>query len=134
MFNRNRYFDEYFQQNAEPGESYHYYFYVVKLASFTKFLVFQGAANFLGSHTIVCVTNKRILICEMNQVTGNLTGATLEVNMDDVKNISLQKGFLKTKVKVTFPDDSYLVFKPNNICIGLSNHKLHLAKLKEMHG
>ncbi|MFF2479986.1 PH domain-containing protein [Paenibacillus sp. NPDC058071] len=134
MFNRNPYFDQYFKQIAEPDESYHYYFYVMKFASLTKHLIFQSAAPLFNSHMIVCVTNKRVIICQMDGTTGRLTGATFEASMNEVKNISLDKGLIKTKVRITFSDDSVAQFKPNNICIGLSNHKIHLLKLKEIYG
>ncbi|MGZ9586506.1 PH domain-containing protein [Paenibacillus marinisediminis] len=133
MFNRNSYFDQYFKQNTEPEETYHYYFYVMKFASLTKHLIFQGSAPLFNKHMIVCVTNKRILICEMDPTTGKLTDDMFEVSFNDVKNISLKKGLLKTKMKFTFSDDSEILFKPNNFCIGLSDHKTNLLKLKEMY-
>lgn len=134
MYNRNPYFDQYFKENTEPEENYRYYFYVMKFAPLTKYLLYQQSAVLMNKHMIVCVTNKRILICEMDPITGKLTGNTFEMSLNDVKNISLEKGFLKTKVKITFSDDSSILFKPNNVCIGLSNHKMHLLKLKEMYG
>lgn len=133
MFNRNAYLDEYFEEIAEPDETYHYYFYVMKLASLTKHMLYQQSVLLHNQHKIVCVTNKRILICEMDPVTGNLTDNRFEMSMNDVKDISLQKGFIKTKVTITFSDNSAIQFKPNNFCIGMSNHKLHLSKLEEMY-
>ncbi|WP_442603072.1 hypothetical protein [Paenibacillus sp. KN14-4R] len=73
------------------------------------------------------------LICEMDPMTGKLTENMFGISVNDVKNISLKKGLLKTKVKITFSDDSVILFKPNNFCIGLSNHKMNLLKLKEMY-
>lgn len=134
MFNRNAYFDQYFTNMAEPDETYRYYFYVMSFASLTKYLLFQGAAMLANKHMIVCVTNRRLLICEMDPTTGKLTGNPFGIDLNDVKSIALEKGWLKTKVKVTFNDDSAIQFKPNNFCIGLSNHKLHLQKLQEMYG
>ncbi|WP_158630172.1 PH domain-containing protein [Cohnella sp. AR92] len=134
VFNRNSYFDDYFKQIAEPGENDYYYFYVMKLASFSKYLIFQGGAFSSNRHMIVCVTNKRVLICQMDQTTGRLTGNMAVIALNDVRKILLKKGFMKTSVKIEFPDDSALVFKPNNWCIGLSNHKKHLLKLQEVYG
>lgn len=105
----------------------------MKLASLTKHLLYQEFVILQNQHKIVCITNKRILVCEMDAITGKLTDNILEIRMDDVKQIALSKGFLKTKVNITFSDDSEIQFKPNNFCVGLSNHKKHLLKLGEMY-
>lgn len=133
MYNRNSYFDQFFKEHALPEESYHYYFYVMKFAPLTKYLLFQEFAPFLNKHMIVCVTNRRIMVCEMNAVTGKLTENRFDISLNDVKNIALNKGFMKTKVRITFSDDSSVEFKPNNFCIGMSNHKKHLLQLKELY-
>lgn len=41
MNNRNPYFDDFFKQIAEPDETYHYYFYVIKLAPLTKHVLHE---------------------------------------------------------------------------------------------
>lgn len=131
MFNRNEYFDHYFKELLEPEETYNHYFYVMSFAPLTKYLLFQEASILANKHLIVSFTNKRILICEMDAVSGKLTGNIFPIDLNSVKDISIKKGFLKTKVKIKFSDDSETMFKPNNFCLGLSNHKNHLIKLTE---
>ena len=105
----------------------------MSFASLTKYLLFQEAAILANKHLIVSFTNKRVLICEMDAVSGKLTGNIFPIDLNSVKDISIKKkGLLKTKVKIKFSDDSEIMFKPNNFCIGLSNHKKnHLIKLTE---
>jgi len=133
MYNRNSYFDQYFKQILESDETEHYYFYTMSFASLTKYLLFQSAAPLFNKHMIVCVTNKRILVFEMDPTTGKLTENAAGISLSDVKHLSIKKGLLKTKVKITFADDSAMQFSPNNFCIGLSNHKKNLIKLTAMY-
>ncbi|WP_341281127.1 hypothetical protein [Paenibacillus sp. FSL H8-0537] len=80
MYNRNPYFYQYLKQTVEPDETYYYYFYVMSYAPLTKYLLYQSVTPFFNKHIIVCVTNKRILVCEMNPMNGKLTGNTVEID------------------------------------------------------
>ncbi len=123
MYNRNPYFEQYYQELVRADESYHYYFYVMKFKTLTK-----------QRHQMVCVTDKRIIVSEMDPLTGKLIGLHFEIDMQDVQHISITKGILSTKFKVTLSDGSTVKFKPKNNCIGLSNHKKNLGKLLELYG
>lgn len=132
MYNRNSYFDDFFKTVLEPEETYGYYFYNMKFAPLTDYLLYQSMAPLLNKHLIVCFTNRRIILCEMDGVTGKLTDNMAAIDIQDVKDISIKKGLMKTNVKVVFSDDSAVSFNPNNICIGLSRHKENLLKLNEL--
>lgn len=131
--NKNQYLDDYFKEMLEEEETYNYYFYVMSFVPVTQYLRFQQMAIFLNKHMIISFTNKRILICEMSGLTGKLTENVLTIDLQEVKQISIKEGIMKTKIRIEFLDGSAIKFKPNNICIGLSNHKKHLNKLKELY-
>ncbi|AST90131.1 hypothetical protein BC6307_01945 [Sutcliffiella cohnii] len=131
MFNRNEYMDQFLDEIMEPGEVEKQYFYVMSFAPLTNYLLFQEFTMLLNKHMIVAFTNKRILICEMDGTTGKMTGNFLPLDLQDVKEISFKRGLLKTTVKITFSDDSKIQIKPNNVCVGLSNHKKNLLALAE---
>lgn len=129
----NSYLDNYFKEKMQPDENYCYYFYTMTFASATKYIIFGAGAQLLNQHSIICFTNKRIIIIEMNPATGNLTENIGQIELSNVKKITVKKGLLKTKLLVTFCDESIMKIEPNNICIGLSNHKKNLTKLEELY-
>ncbi|MDX8360744.1 PH domain-containing protein [Cytobacillus sp. IB215316] len=133
MFNKNQYFNNHFKELLTEEETYNHYFYVMSMAPLTKYLMFQQFAVLMNKHMAVSFTNKRIIICEMDSITGKFTEGLFDINLSDVKNVSLKKGLLKTKINITFSDDSGIMLKPNNFCIGLSNHKQNLTKLMKLY-
>ena len=44
-------------------------------------------------------TNKRILICEMDPISGKLAWNIFPIELNNVRDISIKKGFIRTKVK-----------------------------------
>lgn len=132
MYNRNEYVDNFFKGILQEDETYNHYIYVMNIAPITKYLFIPYMAPLFNSHSIVGFTNKRILICHMG-ADGVLTGHMLQIDMKDVKEISIKKGWIKSKIFITFVDDSSIQFKPNNVCIGFSNHKKSLQALSEMY-
>lgn len=82
---------------------------------------------------IVCVSNIRIILIEIDQFTGNPTENIIQIPVSELQNIKVKKGFFKTKLVLQFPDNNTVKFSPNNICIGLSNHKKNLIKLSELY-
>lgn len=131
MYNRTKYIEDCFSQILHPEENYNCYFYVMSFAPFADYLLYQQFALFLNKHMIVSFTDKRILVCEMDPA-GNLTGNVMQIEYNDVQNVSVKRGFMKTTIQLTFRDNSKVQFKPNNVCIGLPKHKENLLKLTDI--
>ena len=129
----NSYLDNLFRENLLPEENYSCYFYAMSFASTSKYILYGPFATLLNKHSIICFTSKRIICLELDPVTGNVMENINEIDLNVVNNITVKKGMLKTKIKVVFSDKSILEFSPNNICIGLSNHKKNLTKLQELY-
>ena len=125
--------DNLFKENLLSEESYSYYFYAMSFASKSKYILYGPFATLFNKHSIICFTNKRIICLELDPVTGNVMNNINEIEFNIIKNVIVKKGMIKTKIKVVFLDESILEFSPNNICIGLSNHKKNLSKLQEMY-
>lgn len=133
MLNKNQYMDEVINQALTAEETYKHYFYVMGMKPLKNFLRYSYLAPFFNKHMIVCFTNKRILIFEMSGTTGKLTGESSEMLLSDVKQVTVKKGIIKTKITVTLSDNSVVLFTPNNFCVGLSNHKDGLLALKQLY-
>ncbi|PJI09040.1 MULTISPECIES: PH domain-containing protein [Clostridium] len=129
----NSYLNDAFKKILSPEDEYGYYFYSMSFASAGEYLLYGGSAMLLNKHLIVCFTKKRIILAEVNPITGDLTENVSDISMKNVTEVIVKKGILKTKIKLLFPNGSKLEFKPNNICVGLSNHKKNLLKLVELY-
>ena len=77
----------------------------MSFAPLTKYLLFQEATILANKHLIVSLQIKRIFICEMDAVSGKLTGNIFPIDLNSVKDISIKKSFLKTKVNIKFSYD-----------------------------
>ncbi|WP_173275063.1 hypothetical protein [Paenibacillus sp. NEAU-GSW1] len=125
--------DQLFAGIKFPEETYQYYFYTMSFASVTKYLLYGSFAPFLNKHFIVCFSNLRLILIPLDPVTGNPTLNVVELPISEVSGLSLKKGFFKTKITLNLSDGTIIKFNPNNICIGLSNHKANLTKLADMY-
>lgn len=128
MYNRNEYVDSFFQQILDNDEQSFYYFYNATIASFGKIIKEQLNSITSTKHHIVCFTYKRILVVEMDPA-GGLSNNVVAIENDYISKIEVKKGLFSTKVAVLLKDNSTLMFKPNNSCVGLSNHKKGLEYL-----
>lgn len=127
--------DKIFDKLMVEGETYVHYFYVMKMASHSEYLVYGLGAIGSNSHCLVGFTNKRILLIELSAATGNATGNIAHLDLDEVEKVSVKRGMIKSNVTVKLKGDKgVLEMKPNSFTIGLSNHKKNLVKLEELYG
>lgn len=127
--------DKIFDKLMVEGETYVHYFYVMKMASPSQYLVFGIGALASNAHCLVGFTNKRILLIELSPATGDATGNIAHLDLDEVEKVSVKRGILKSNVTVKLKEDKgILEMKPNSFTVGLSNHKKHLVKLEELYG
>lgn len=111
----------------KEGEKIIYSFYVMEMASFAEYFVLQMGALLRNKHNIVPLTNKRLMINQMDAM-GKMTGVGVDIEKDMIDEINMKRGFLKTTVKFTISGHP-LIFKPNNICIGMPYHKDSLIEM-----
>ncbi len=105
----NSYLDNLFKNILSSEDEYGYYFYSMSFATIGEYLLFGAFAPLLNKHLIVCFTKKRIILMELDPLTGNV------------------------KIELVFENGSSIRFTPNNICIGLSNHKNNLEKINQLY-
>lgn len=129
----NNVLDELFNEIKREDETYYYYFYTMKIAATSEYIKF-GPSAVLEKHLIICFTNKRIIMLEITPLTGKLNGNHKVINIEDVENIKVKRGLLKTKIVVTLKgNNGNLIMNPNSFTFGLSNHKKNLIKLEEQY-
>ena len=129
----NTYLDNVFKNRLSAEDEYGYYFYSMSFAPVGEYLLYGAFAPLLNKHLIVCLTKKRIILIELNPLTGNITENIAKIDIDCLAKIIVKRGMLKTKIDLVFLNGSSLRFKPNNICIGLSNHKNNLIKINGLY-
>jgi hypothetical protein len=131
----NNVLDELFNEVAYEDESFFYYFYTMKMAATSEYIKFGPGAFLENQHQVICFTNKRIMMLELNALTGKFNGNKIIIDIEDVEGIkSKKKGLIKSKVIVTLKDNKGdIIMNPNSFTIGLSNLKKNLVKLQEMY-
>lgn len=130
----NNVLDALFNEVAYEDELYFYYFYTMKMAATSEYLKFGPGAFLENQHQVICFTNKRIMMLELNPLTGKFNGNKIIINIEDVEDIKVKRGLIKSKVIVTLKGNKGdIVMNPNSFTIGLSNHKKNLVKLQKMY-
>jgi hypothetical protein len=130
----NNVLDELFNEVAYEDESYFYYFYTMKMAATSEYIKFGPGAFLENQHQVICFTNKRIMMLELNPLTGKFNGNKIIIDIEDVEGIKVKRGLIKSKVIVTLKDNKGdIIMNPNSFTIGLSNLKKNLVKLQEMY-
>lgn len=127
---------DYLNEQMQEGEKLEYSFYVAQLPSFKDYIFKQYSAVFDTQHLIITLTNKRLLVNGMNHL-GKMTGEWLEMEREAISSIKVKRGFFKSTVIFTLKGEEQieeLVFKPNNICIGMPYHKESLKEMAKQFG
>ncbi|CAM4410454.1 hypothetical protein BAMA_24730 [Bacillus manliponensis] len=127
--------DKVFDELMIEGETYTHYFYVMKMAARSEYLTYLFGAIASNKHCLVGFTDKRVLFIELSPTTGNATENIAYLDLDEVEQVSVKRGLIKSNVTIKLKEDKgILEMKPNSFTVGLSNHKKNLVKLEELYG
>lgn len=92
----------------------------MKMTATSVYIKYGPGAFLENQHQVICFTNKRIMMLELNPLTGNKK----TINIKDVENIKVKRELIKTKVIVTLKSDKGdIIMNPNSFTIGFSNYK-----------
>ncbi|MFE7696847.1 hypothetical protein ACFU39_27595, partial [Bacillus tropicus] len=78
----NNVLDELFNEVAYEDESYFYYFYTMKMAATSEYIKFGPGAFLENQHQVICFTNKRIMMLELNPLTGKFNGNKIIIDIE----------------------------------------------------
>ncbi|PHE64318.1 hypothetical protein COF68_05605 [Bacillus toyonensis] len=128
--------DNLFEGIKVEGEENFYYFYNTVMSTNTHNSILGTGLNLKSktSPQIVCFTEKRIIIFNIDPITGEIDGNKVEVDIEDNVRVVLTRGIMSSTVIVeTLHSRGKVVFKPANYMVGLSNHKTSLIKLYHLY-